>query len=100
MGHMGIARLLIPLGILPEKLSTSISERVCHSTNKNIKADIIVLLEPLITPFMLLIFTSFLGLNGILISYLIIEILLGISSIIITKIPIKELKLSEISIEE
>ena len=27
---MGIARLLIPLGILPEKLSTSISERVCH----------------------------------------------------------------------
>jgi predicted nuclease of restriction endonuclease-like (RecB) superfamily len=30
MGHMGIARLLIPLGILPEKLSTSISERVCH----------------------------------------------------------------------
>ena len=33
MGHMGIARLLIPLGILPEKLSTSISERVCHSAS-------------------------------------------------------------------
>lgn len=30
---MGIARLLIPLGILPEKLSTSISERVCHGSN-------------------------------------------------------------------
>ena len=71
-----------------------------YSTNKNIKADIIVLLEPVITPFILLIFTSFLGLKGIWIAYLIIEILLGISSIIITKIPIKELKLSEISIEK
>ena len=41
MGHMGIARLLIPLGILPEKLSTSISERVCHHTESMYKAGIV-----------------------------------------------------------
>lgn len=84
----------IPLGLI------RIYAARFYSTDKNIKADIIVLLEPLLTPFVLLIFTSFMGLNGIWLSYLLIEIILGISSIIITKIPIKEIKISEISVEE
>ena len=84
----------IPLGLI------RIYAARFYSTDKTIKADIIVLLEPLLTPFVLLIFTSFMGLNGIWLSYLLIEIILGISSIIITKIPIKEIKISEISVEE
>ena len=71
-----------------------------YSTNLNVKADIIVLIEPIITPIILFLFTMWIGINGIWLSYLIIQIALGLISILIAKIPIKELNFSKIDIED
>ena len=60
-----------------------------EATSQIIKADIIVLVEPLLTPLLLLIFTNYLATKGIWIAYLIIQIILALSSFLIKNINIK-----------
>ena len=79
----------IPVGI------TRIYSARFYSTNLNIKADILVLIEPIITPIMLAITTSALLLDGVWVSFLAIQLFLALSAIVITKIPIKELNFSK-----
>ncbi len=69
-----------------------------YSTNEEAKANIIVLIEPIITPIFLFILTIFLNTKGIWLSFLIIQIILAISSIIISRFNIKVFSLK--SMEE
>lgn len=68
-----------------------------YSIEQSTKADLIVLLEPVITPIILLILTKIMGIDGIWLGFLVIQILLALLSFLITKVRIKQL--AQIQIE-
>lgn len=67
-----------------------------YSTNAEIKANAIVIIEPIITPLLLLFLTSLMDTKGIWLGFFIIQIILAISSIIIKNIKIKRLSLKKV----
>ena len=69
-----------------------------YSTNETIKANIVVILEPLLTPFVLMIFSLLIGGIGIWVGYLVMQAILSIVSIVFIKIPIKSKNLYDVSV--
>ncbi len=64
-----------------------------YATNKDLFANILVVLEPfIITPILLLILPRFFGINGVWYTYLLCQILLAIISVLILYITLKKIK--------
>ncbi len=67
-----------------------------YSTDLSNKANLVVIIEPIITPLVLLLLTYFIGVLGVWVGFLIIQITLSLLSILFLKMPIKEFSIGKL----